>query len=221
MPAARRRRPYASPLRAEQTDRTRQKLLEAAIDLVVEGGGEELTVRQVAARAGVSVPTAYRYFPDRETLHGELAVAVSSRIIGVALPDRADGLSGWVRSIYAGFAANDRIVRAQLNTPAGRALRAFQQQGRNAQILDMVARAFPRASAATQRRFAALLRTLANLHAWVALHDDWGMTGVEAGEIIAWAITAWVAELQRRPAALDFDLSTAAPARPRARVTDR
>jgi TetR/AcrR family transcriptional regulator, cholesterol catabolism regulator len=47
---------------------TRRKLIDAAIALAAEGGYEAVGMRQVAARAGVSAPTAYQYFSSKDHL---------------------------------------------------------------------------------------------------------------------------------------------------------
>lgn len=57
--------------RANQRNRTRQALIEAAVELRDEGLNP--TVAQVAERAKVSRATAYRYFPSPEALISETA----------------------------------------------------------------------------------------------------------------------------------------------------
>jgi AcrR family transcriptional regulator len=199
MPA--RRRTYDSPLRAEQVDRTRDKLIQAGVDLLIEGGSEELTVRRVAARARVSVPTAYRYFPDRETLTTELGTWIGSHISSEPLPHDVDDMLAWIREIYAAFESNDRLMRAQLNTPTGRAIRELQRSTRNVQALEFAKHAFPDAPEVMQRRVAALCRALIRVPTWVVLNDDWNMGGVESGELVAWAVNALL-EAARRDSSL-------------------
>ena len=46
----------------------RQALVEAAVDVVREGGPEALALRELARRVGVSHNAAYRHFADREAL---------------------------------------------------------------------------------------------------------------------------------------------------------
>ena len=48
------------------------KLLDAAADLLDEVGHEQMTVRLVASRAGVSSATAYTYFASKDHLFAEL-----------------------------------------------------------------------------------------------------------------------------------------------------
>jgi len=47
---------------------TRRRLLEAARELASEGGYEAVGIRKVAARAGLSAPTAYQYFASKDHL---------------------------------------------------------------------------------------------------------------------------------------------------------
>jgi AcrR family transcriptional regulator len=47
---------------------TRQKLLTAAADLAADEGYDGVTMRKVAARAGLSAPTAYQYFSSKDHL---------------------------------------------------------------------------------------------------------------------------------------------------------
>src|ERR1700704_5087992 len=46
----------------------RQALIEAALELVSEGGGEAVSVREAARRAGVSPGAPFRHFPTRTAL---------------------------------------------------------------------------------------------------------------------------------------------------------
>jgi AcrR family transcriptional regulator len=59
--------PYESTGRLRQKARTREALIIAARDLL-RGGASEPTVEEVAAAAGISRTTAYRYFPNQRSL---------------------------------------------------------------------------------------------------------------------------------------------------------
>jgi AcrR family transcriptional regulator len=52
----------------EKRDEIRRALVKAAVELCVEKGFSELSMREVAAHAHVAPGTAYKYFPDREQL---------------------------------------------------------------------------------------------------------------------------------------------------------
>ncbi|HEB90995.1 MAG TPA: TetR/AcrR family transcriptional regulator, partial [Deltaproteobacteria bacterium] len=52
--------------------RTRQKLIEAAVDCFERHGFDETTTAMIAARAGVAVGTVYNYFTDKREIILEL-----------------------------------------------------------------------------------------------------------------------------------------------------
>lgn len=64
-----------SPARAA----TRDKLIDAAIELATEGGYDAVGIRQVAARAGVSVPTAYQHVSSKDQLLVEALMTLGQR----------------------------------------------------------------------------------------------------------------------------------------------
>jgi len=61
-------RTYELKLRAERQERTRRRIIEAAIELHQTLGPARTTVTQIAARAGVGRETVYRHFPDELSL---------------------------------------------------------------------------------------------------------------------------------------------------------
>lgn len=90
---------------------TRRGILDAARDLVSEGGFATAQVSEVARRAGVATGTIYRYFSSKEELCRQIFREVSSQEM-----DR-----------LAGIAASNEPARARLvevlRTFAGRAVR--------------------------------------------------------------------------------------------------
>ena len=49
-------------------EKTKIKILKSAVDLIIEKGFENTTLREIAKNAGVSNPTIYNYFPSKEKL---------------------------------------------------------------------------------------------------------------------------------------------------------
>jgi len=62
------KRKYTKSLRAEQQERTRDRIVEAAMVLHEELGPAHTTIKAVAEKAGVQRLTVYRYFPDDVSL---------------------------------------------------------------------------------------------------------------------------------------------------------
>jgi len=61
-------RPYRMQRRAEQQDRTRQRITESAVELHGTIGPARTSISAVAAHAGVRRSTVYRHFPDEAAL---------------------------------------------------------------------------------------------------------------------------------------------------------
>ena len=61
-------RAYQLKRRAERQDQTRQRIIEATIELHQTIGAAATTVSEIAERAGVGRVTVYRHFPDELTL---------------------------------------------------------------------------------------------------------------------------------------------------------
>ena len=79
-------------LRARKRERTRDAIADAAISLFLARGFDQVPVADIAARAEVSKPTLFRYFPAKEDLvlhriadhNGEAARVVRERPPGVS-----------------------------------------------------------------------------------------------------------------------------------------
>lgn len=96
-------------------------LLDAAAGVIDEIGYERLTTAMVAERAGASIGTVYRYFPDRIALLQALSARNLERVLAgvsdtVADPRHED----WDSALKAGF---DRFTEAYRSEPGFRSLR--------------------------------------------------------------------------------------------------
>ena len=96
---------------------TRGKILEAATSIMEEDGGQRLTVRAVAARAGVGMGTLRHHFPTQRVLLDAVLASMyesampDDRIHDTALPARqrlVDNLGRLVATIGTGDEARTR-----------------------------------------------------------------------------------------------------------------
>lgn len=74
-------------------DNTRERIMEAAEQLLLEGGQAAVTTRGVAARAGVQAPTIYRLFGDKGGLLDAVAEHVMTGFVEVKTAAVATGTS--------------------------------------------------------------------------------------------------------------------------------
>jgi AcrR family transcriptional regulator len=96
-------------------------LLDAAAAVVDEIGYERLTTAMVAERAGASIGTVYRYFPDRIAVLQSLSARNADRITGRILADLDDGRHrDAMAAVHGGLAA---LVDAFRSEPGFASLR--------------------------------------------------------------------------------------------------
>jgi len=76
----------APPVRDTRTTRTRPALCAALLSLLEEKSFEQVTIREVTARAGIGYATFFRHYPDKESLLDEIAERQIRQLIGMTLP---------------------------------------------------------------------------------------------------------------------------------------
>lgn len=108
------------PVQARSTARL-TALLDAAATVVDDIGFERLTTAMVAERAGASIGTVYRYFPDRIAVLQALAARNLSRVIaGLGDAVRGETHANWSEALGA---ALDVLVESFRSEPSFRGLR--------------------------------------------------------------------------------------------------
>lgn len=108
------------PIQARSTARL-EALLDAAAGIVDEIGFERLTTAMVAERAGASIGTVYRYFPDRIALLQSLASRNLERILARVTEEVVDSRHEDWRSALD--AALSTLIDAYRTEPGFRGLR--------------------------------------------------------------------------------------------------
>jgi AcrR family transcriptional regulator len=108
------------PVQARSTARL-TTLLDAAAAIIDEIGFERLTTAMVAERAGASIGTVYRYFPDRIALLQALGARNLDRVLTRVSDEIMDpGHQDWAAAMSGAFAV---LVDAFRNEPGFRGLR--------------------------------------------------------------------------------------------------
>lgn len=182
-------RAYDNRRRAAQAADTRARIVDAALALLAEGT-DALTIPAIAARAAVSVPTVYRYFPTREELLAAIdAVLVAS--LGPA-PDfgAPDQLPAQVQALHLRFGAHVDRIRAAAHRPAFDEVRTAGRRVRDralAQALAPVTAGLPTDDA---HALVAVVRLLMGTEAFLILHDRFALSPEATGKVCAWAVEA-------------------------------
>jgi AcrR family transcriptional regulator len=166
-----RKRPYKMRQRAADQERTRQRIVEATVELHGTVGPKNSSISAIARRAGVQRLTVYRHFPD-ET---ELFIACSSLWLSRHPPpdpaawasaaDPASRTRAALTAVYAYFRCNaamlQNVYRDAAEVPALQGpLQAFQG------YLDAVRNGLLATRSGGQRKLRRLSATLAHVLAF-------------------------------------------------------
>ena len=109
-------RPYQLKRRAERQDETRQRIIEATIELHQTIGPAQTTISEIAERAQVGRVTVYRHFPDEATLSRACSGQYFERHPfpdpdrWQKIADRAERLQTGLRETYAYHAATEAMI---------------------------------------------------------------------------------------------------------------
>jgi AcrR family transcriptional regulator len=117
--------PHAD-LRTLHRDDTRRVILESFLELLEDESPLTVSMPDIAARAGVSVRTLYRYFPNKDALL-DSANDWFERRARAALGGRPTELSQlgvFLANIWTDFSENLPVVRIQHTSAGGREFRA-------------------------------------------------------------------------------------------------
>jgi AcrR family transcriptional regulator len=191
--------PYESGGREEQKARTREALVAATRRLMADG--RDPTVDDVAAAAGISRATAFRYFPSRRALVAAAHPQIDATSL---LPDDAPddpharldlvmdaflGITlGWEPQLRASLRVS---LEADLEPSTGLPpLRQGRAIGWIEDALEPLRRTHPRLD---RHRLAVAIRSATGIEALVWLTDVAGLPRDEAAGILRWSAHAQLA----------------------------
>jgi len=111
------------PMRAD-AQRNYAKLLDAASAAFAESGADDVSLEEIARRAGVGIGTLYRHFPSRQALleavyqdHAEQLRARADELLSSGSPGEA--FAAWLRALVA-FSSTKRNLTAAMVATLGK-----------------------------------------------------------------------------------------------------
>ena len=196
-------RSYESPLREEQMEQTRRRILEAVAEVLADEETGEVTIPLVAARARVSVRTVYRHFPTKEALFDAFAewAEENLQLLFHSYPETLEGVVEMAPALYQTYDENEPLIRAMLS-PRGQEFRARSRPRRLRAYEKAMSELTAGLEPAERRRGLAVVYLLVSAPAWQAMRTQFGLDGVEAGKAAAWAVRVLTDELRRNPTSI-------------------
>jgi AcrR family transcriptional regulator len=186
----------ATTLRERQAEQVRTAVLDAVVAQLEQRSVDGIAMSDIAAEAGISLRTLYRYFPDRAALlhaageHLYADLGIGYQIIG------PEDVSASFRDAAAKLSSRPALTRALVQTTAGRAARSATRVQRLDAIRAALAPVTDRLDDDTARRGTAVIAHLCSAASWVAVSDESGLDDDDAQQAVAWAIDTLIAALQ-------------------------
>jgi AcrR family transcriptional regulator len=187
-------RQYRMSKRAASTEATRRRILAAARELWLERWYDEMTLRELADRAGVALQTVVNHFGSKdgiaaamleEPLHKEWMTRAAAR------PGEIAEAVGLLVADYE--VTGDALIRTLALEGRVPSLRPLLERGREAHRA-WVEHTFPAAladlSATARRRRLDLLVCTADLYTWKLLRRDRGLTQAETAAAMSELVEA-------------------------------
>jgi AcrR family transcriptional regulator len=175
---------------------TRERILDAARELVLERHPAALTVAQIAATAGMSQRTVYRYFPTKEELFAAVASRPTDRIPGLVMPTRWAEARGALRVYWQLFGGDLDMLRSERMIPGGLELRRARLADARVGFDRLLADAG--VPAATRANLVEIVIHLTSSSTLLELVDRHGMTVDEASDVVLDALDLIVAAARAR-----------------------
>ena len=180
------RRTYDNRRRQERAAATRDRIVDAAAELVAESGSLDIAMADVATRAGVSLPTVFRHVPSKGDLFGALAGRAFRHVSEGLAPSTPEELAAGVAQVYERSEAQEPLVRWLLASPLG----ATTPRPHRSERIGMIRTALA-ATAGSDEDAQHIERTallLSSPMAWLYWRDYLGLSAREAAETAGWAI---------------------------------
>ena len=174
------RRPYRMVARAASAAATGERILDAAVEVFWELPGEQISLDEVARRAGVTVQTVIRRFGGRDGLFAAAAERELERVRRQRDQVPVGDAAGAVRVLVDHYEAmGDRVLRLLAEEQRAAGLREIADRGRTLHR-EWCARVFARALGGRvgieRRRRLAQLVAVCDVYSWKLLRRDAGLS---------------------------------------------
>jgi len=175
--------------RAEQKQQTQAHILAAAMELMRKAGEKVVTIRAVAAVAGVTERTVYRHFKSRDVLLRSIWQAMRELIAPPPPPRGPSELVEGPRSYFPRLEQHRDLVRAYLYSQSrARGPKRRVDEARSDALIECVQTNMEYLDKRKLRRRTAIADLIASPYALEWMQQFWGFSGKEAGEAAAEAL---------------------------------
>lgn len=189
-----------TPGRRETRRRDVQRRLEDAfLGAMAAGDPAGMTHEALADRAGISRRTAYRYFPDRESLMRSVWRRMTEAAgPGVRIPLDSREIVERLDELFTGFDRNADVMTIGLSSAEGRAVRNAMKAERTAGWRAALTEETGALPEPDRTMAVAMIQLIGSGLAWRELRDQWDLDGLEIAAACRWATVTLLKDLAAR-----------------------
>ncbi len=182
----------ATDLRRRRAEVSKQAIRDAVAQLLLDEHPSKLSIPAVAAQAGVSVRTVYRYFPTKQDLLDDVAEVQQRRADSImdGRSDLFDRPDQYLTALWTDFEQDVEAIRAQHTSALGRDLRTLRMHKVRGDLRIRLDKIFPETTEQDRNDLSDLIMTLMSSGAFLELHSRLGRSGADAARLAWWAAVA-------------------------------
>lgn len=196
------KRPYRMAKRSAAAQETGRRIIQATIELYMERWLEDLTLEDVAARAGVTVQTVLRRFGSKSGLIQATGETLKEAIISQRSAAPVGDIAGAVANLIEHYeATGDLTMRTLAQEQRHAALGAFAEQGRaihRAWVETTFAPFWEGYSTPSRQNLITQLIVVTDLYVWKLMRRDMGFEREKTAHEIQSLVNAVIEQAAQR-----------------------
>jgi AcrR family transcriptional regulator len=178
-------RPYVMQARAQQAADTRRRIVDGAVAILWGKRADDVTLADIARKAGVAVQTVLRVFGDREALLEVVWDAMRDRIMQRREEPSPGDVDGTLRALFDHYEElGDFVIRSLADEHRLPGLTSWLARGRRAHRRSMERQFAPWTAACSttvaRRTLVDALVVACDVYTWKLLRRDMGLSRREA-----------------------------------------
>lgn len=184
-------RPYLMRARADSSEATRRRILDAAVDGLWRRRAAEVRLEDVATNAGVTVQTVLRIFGRKSALLTSASAQLRDRIIRQRESATPGDVAGTISALFDHYEdMGDFVIRNLADEEVLPEVRGVLEEGRRAHRLSMERQFAPQLARAGDRGLLLDALVIAcDVYTWKLLRRDAGRTRDDAEACVRFIVT--------------------------------
>jgi len=193
------KRTYDNSFREQKAEDTRDRILQALTDLLADPEIKlvDLSVGRIAEGAGVSEPTVYRHFPNREAMFEAFDGWYGDRMGKFEMPANLDELAALPTRLFVYYDEHADLIRASRTRNDVAQIGMKARRRRDKLVTDALAPVTSHLEPKQAQARAAVFRYLNSSQAWHTLTSELGVESKDGADAVTWALETLLAQLRR------------------------